>query len=517
MEWPKNYVEELARRMELEHRIANDPVMLAGAKALYKESLPTFVSDCVWLAEPRNANRGEPVRIPSVLFPRQRDYLEWLVERFQSRTSAPVEKSRDSGATWMACAFAVWLWLFQEGATIGFGSRKEIYVDQRGVMDSIFEKARTIISYLPHYLKPPGLDPRAHFNHMRIANPDNGAAIIGEAGDNIGRGGRTSVYIIDEAAYLERPHLVEAALTATTDCRIDISTPCVGTVFNAAIATNPNKFIFDINDAPWHTEAWKAQKKKELEDKGLGHIYRQEYLRDSTAGIAGQLIKSDWIEAAVGAAERLGITLSGKKRAALDVADGGLDKNAVTLMYGIEVKRCTSRRDLFADAAGLWAYDEATRFEAEVLKYDSIGVGAGAAASLRNKTGIKNIEGWAASGEVHEPNRKYEGNRTNADMFANAKAQGWWRLRDKFFATYRAITGQSHNFDPDALISLDPAIPELRQLKSELAQIVYKHNAAGKVIIDKTPDGLPSPNLADSVMICNAPSQIKTVVLGGWV
>ena len=78
--------------------------------------------------------------LPVVLFPRQREFIEWLHERFTTKTSAPVEKSRDSGATWMSCAFAVWLWLFYPGSTVGFGSRKEILVDRAGDLQSIFEK-----------------------------------------------------------------------------------------------------------------------------------------------------------------------------------------------------------------------------------------------------------------------------------------------------------------------------------------------------------------------------------------
>ena len=116
--------------------------------------------------------------------------MDWLAERYRTRTSAPVEKSRDSGATWMACVFAVWLWLFQDGSTSGFGSRKEILVDRQGDMQSIFEKIRTIIRRLPHYLLPRGFKPEVHLNYMRILNPEIDTSIIGEAGDNIGRGGR---------------------------------------------------------------------------------------------------------------------------------------------------------------------------------------------------------------------------------------------------------------------------------------------------------------------------------------
>ena len=69
------------------------------------------------------------------------------------------------------------------------------------------------------------------------------------------------------------------------------------------MSKSPNKFIFDVSDVPWHTPAWIAAKREDLEGKGLGHVFRQEYLRDGTAGLEGQLIPGDWVEAAVGACE----------------------------------------------------------------------------------------------------------------------------------------------------------------------------------------------------------------------
>lgn len=516
MIWPPDFVGELARRMELEKRIASDPVMLAGAKALYASSLPAFVADCVWVYEPRNASKGDPVRVPVVIFERQRAFLEWLVERFESKTSAPVEKSRDSGATWMACAFAVWLYLFHPGSIVGFGSRKEILVDRNGDMSSIFEKIRAIIRQLPHYLKPAGFSEGAHFNYMRLLNPENEAAIIGEAGDNIGRGGRTSVYIIDESAYLERPALVEASLSATTDVRIDISTPAAGSVFSTWTAASKTKFVFDVHDVPWHTPEWLKAKEEDMKSKGLGHLYRQEFLRDETAGIAGQLISSEWVESAVNACAKLGITPSGIKAAALDVADGGQDRNALSIRHGVEVQRVETRADLLADAAGSWAYAEAATAGCGRLLYDSIGVGAGAAAALRDKKGIKQIAGWSAAGEVVNKTTRYStSDRTNEDMFLNAKSQAWWLLRDRFIATHKAVTtGRVEN--PDEIISLSPEIAELRELKSELSQVTYSHNSNGKVVINKAPENKPSPNRADTVMINFAPIPAGPTVLGSF-
>ena len=57
------------------------------------------------------------------------------------------------------------------------------------------------------------------------------------------------------------------------------------------------------------------------------------------------------------------------------------------------------------------------------------------------------------------------------------------------------------DIDENKIISLSSNIKELNQLKLELEQPMYKANLAGKVIIDKKPDGIKSPNLADSVMI----------------
>lgn len=58
---------------------------------------------------------------------------------------------------------------------------------------------------------------------MRVEFPTTGAVLKGEAGDNIGRGDRTTLYFVDEAAFQQRPLLIEASLSQTTRCRIDLS------------------------------------------------------------------------------------------------------------------------------------------------------------------------------------------------------------------------------------------------------------------------------------------------------
>ena len=174
---------------------------------------------------------------------------------------------------------------------------------------------------------------------------------------------------------------------------------------------------------PWHTDAWVKAKRDELEGKGLKHVFAQEFLRDGTAGLEGQLIPGEWVEAAVDACTKLGIRPTGEKVAALDVADGGKDRSALCIRYGVSVDLCKSRSDLLADGAGAWAYAIATQRGCQRLLYDNIGVGAGAAAALRGKTDIK-VQGWNAAGAVVNRTAKYQGTRANRGHVREREGSG---------------------------------------------------------------------------------------------
>ena len=82
----------------------------------------------------------------------------------------------------------------------------------------------------------------------------------------------------------------------------------------------------------------------------------------------------------------------------------------------------------------------------------------------------------------------------------------------RFLRTYRAVdrvkAGHAFDGDPDSLISIDSALPLLQELRAELSRPTWAWNGSGKVVVNKSPDGVPSPNLADSVMMCYAP--VKT-------
>jgi phage terminase large subunit len=167
--FPPDYREIVSSRNEMMARIHKNPSELFALEVYYAENPIDFICDFVMTVDPRNAGKpGMQVVMPFYLFERQREMVLFLQALVDNEESGLVEKSRDIGATWLCCAFAVWMWRFRKGASIGFGSRKAQLVDRIGDMDSIFEKVRAIIRWIPRPFWPPGFDDKQHMSFMRI-------------------------------------------------------------------------------------------------------------------------------------------------------------------------------------------------------------------------------------------------------------------------------------------------------------------------------------------------------------
>jgi phage terminase large subunit len=106
---------------------------------------------------------------------------------------------------------------------------------------------------------------------------------------------------------------------------------------------------------------------------------------------------------------------------------------------------------------------------------------------------------------VWNPDGEMIKTRKNKDYFANLKAKSWWALRLRFQATYRAVVEKLPQ-NPDDLISISSKLKNLTALQLQLQQPTYSFNGVGKILIDKSPDGTKSPNLADCVMIAFNPA-----------
>ena len=239
--------------------------------------------------------------------------------------------------------------------------------------------------------------------------------------------------------------------------------------------------------------------------------WNQEYECDFLASQEGIIIPQEWVIAAIGAAAKLGITVSGAHRGAYDVADRGADKNCIGVAHGIELNYIESWS---GSNSTIYKSVERVMREFENRKvpefvYDGDGMGAGVRGDAEKISEEREAQGkprilafmFRGSGAVLDPEDYCPGtDRLNKDFFENVKAQSWWALRQRFRLTWEAVVN-GQPFDPADIISISPDLPELTKTCAELSQPVWTWSKTGKMVIDKTPDDVASPNNGDAVMM----------------
>lgn len=515
----EHYDAELRRRLSVLRKLREKPALVAPLRRYYADNPAAFIGDWGVTYDPRNVAKGLPAVVPFMLFERQQEYIAWVLDRWRGGENGLCEKSRDTGVSWLSVALSCSLCLFHEDLAIGFGSRKEEYVDKLDSPKALFFKARMFMQYIPREFRG-GWNLSKHAPHMRVLFPDANSVITGEAGDNIGRGDRTAIYFVDEAAHIERPELIEASLSATTDCRIDVSSvKGMNNPFAQKRHSWPAHRIFTFHwrSDPRKTERWYQG----LAEQGLDPVtIAQEYDINYTASVSGVVIPNEWVQAAIDAHVKLGIQPRGKRRGALDVADEGIDLNAFAGGHGILLEYVDAWSGVGADIFDTTkkAFDICEAEGYGSFRYDADGLGAGVRGDARKlneeRKAKVDVTAFRGSGAVIDPDAKIptvdndaQADRTNGDYFHNAKAQAWFALRMRFLRTFRAVTQGHPISDPDDLISISSKLPQLAKLTTELSQPTYKESGAGKLLINKQPDGTRSPNLADAVMILFAPSE----------
>lgn len=520
-----DYIQVLEWRLERYERLIKKPDKIPKLQEFYRDNPAQFIIDWGMTVDPRNVERGLPAVVPFFLFEFQEEWVNWFVDCWRNQKPAVTAKSREMGVSWLSTSLAATLCLFNQNMTIGFGSRKEIYVDDSKTPGSLLHNVRFFVSKLPS-LFCGGWDEKKHSHHMRVLFPETSSAIIGEAGDNLFRGKRLSIAIIDESAWLLRPELAEASLSSVTNCRHDISTPrgmanpFARKVHNAGYEKRLLHWRLD----PRKNQAWYDKKCAEIDDPV---VIAQELDLDFSASQEGILIPAEWVQSSVNAHEILGITPSGVRKAGLDIADEGRDLNALCGRHGVLLEYLESwsgkGSDTFATAEK--AYNRCVVLGYNALDFDADGIGAYMRGDARvlNEGRENKIDfgAFRGSGEVVDPDndplhkpgtpKDPKKSRTNADFFANRKAQAWWSLRRRFQITYRAVTAKRKNdiydFSHEDIISISSSVNELQKLLTELSQPTYVINNAGKIIVEKMPDGARSPNLADAAMIAFAPEK----------
>jgi len=230
---PKWHEEHLEWREDLLRKAEHDAILQKDLLAACKESLLYFVNTFVWTKHEFETDPNTGKQIPAVqthwpfnTWDIQDEGFEWLNERFQQGEDGLVHKSREMGASWMCLTYNHWLWLFRPDTEIREMSRVEALVDSP-VSKSLFYKHDYINSWLPSWMRPPGVLTRGKDNRtkLRIHNELNQSTIAGEAtGEHAMRADRCSILLLDEFAAVDNGSEIRTSTADVTPCRIVNST-----------------------------------------------------------------------------------------------------------------------------------------------------------------------------------------------------------------------------------------------------------------------------------------------------
>lgn len=465
----------------------------ASLKLFYADDNPVaFINDWGMTFDPRNVEIGKEAQVPFLMFARQEEFIRWLLDRWKGREDGLAEKSRDMGVSWLCVGFAVWMWLFKPGSVIGFGSRKEEYVDDLKDPKSLFWKIRNFIMLLPAELRPVGYNQRRDSPFMVVMNVENGATIVGESGDNIGRGNRTSIYFKDESAFYEHAELIDAALSQTSNCKIDVSTPNgEGNPFARKRKGGRIKvFTFSWKQDPRKGQDWYDKQVNDLDEVVLAQEVNISY----SASVANSYIPSDPVTAAqmLGPAdvEAVGPTILG-----VDVARFGNDKTVFTPRCGRVVfkQEVMGKLDTMAVAGRVkdfvleWNEPSNHAPPIEQIAVDVIGVGAGVVDRLNEFDELNDIQIVGVNSGV----KLADGRNYNTRSFV-------WRAMKDYF-------------DPKSgpcSLTNDP------ELLTDLTSLHYGYRG-GLLLIESKEDakdrGIKSPDRADSLALTFAEPVSKSI------
>lgn len=477
-----DYAPIYQERMERLEFLRANPDQLAAVKAFYADDHPVeFINDWCMTFDPRNIELGREATVPFLMFPRQEEFIVWLLDRWKGREDGLAEKSRDMGVSWLCVGFAVWMWLFKPGSVVGFGSRKEEYVDDLSDPKSLFWKIRNLVGLLPEEFKPAGWNEKRDAPFMAVKNPENGSVIVGESGDNIGRGNRTSIYFKDESAFYERPEKIDAALSQTSNCKIDVSTPNgEGNPFARKRKGGRIKvFTFNWKQDPRKGQDWYDKQVHDLD----AVVLAQEVDISYSASVANAYVPGDFVvkAQAKGPAD---VEPAGPMRVGLDVARFGDDKCALTARDNriVYPQLVWGKTDTMTTAAKCkdwvleWNEGNPNRL-IEQIAVDVIGIGAGVVDWL---TQCEELSGIQIVG-VNSAERLDDGRNYNlrARMWRDGKA---W---------------------------LDPkngpvSLPNDSELQTDLTSLHYGYKG-GLLLIESKDEaksrGIKSPDRADSFML----------------
>jgi len=226
IKYPKDPRENLIWRSKILKKAQRDPILKESLKRLFYEDIVFAFNVFFFTYDPRPT--AVMSHLPFATYPFQDDAILDLKRIIEVGEDVVWEKCRDMGATWMICLVMLWFWLSPKpGNDFLLGSRKEMFVDDRGNMSSLFPKLRYVIARLPKWLVPKGYDVKEHDNKLKLINPATGSVLTGESNNvQFSTGGRYKAIFYDEfSKWKDTDAKAWTSGAGASLCRIAIGTP----------------------------------------------------------------------------------------------------------------------------------------------------------------------------------------------------------------------------------------------------------------------------------------------------
>lgn len=501
-----------ALKAERERRIARRARIEAkGLQAieleLCRESLVHWMRNWVWTFDPRELEM--PMR-PFLMFPRQEEAARWIEEAVEKQDGRRIlDKSRDTGVSVLIAAFGVHGLFFREGFSAGYTSHKEKWVDAIGDPDSLFEKMRIVIRELPPWMLPENWRMATMAPKFRIINPATNSSLTGEVGEAIGRGGRKTVYFVDEAAQFGDGATLSASLAGTTEARIDVSTPGDdGCTFNLdRLSGNFPTFTISWRDDPRRSEEWAAWKKSTLASSP--GVWEREFDLSYATGSEQVTIPSEWVRAAIDFPIPAADDDEAVEVAGLDVAvstDAKANESVLAIRRSRRILPLIAWKEPSEGTYDRLVQEVSHRPKWRVvsLNIDADGCAEGVLVLLRKGGLVSGGEAVAVNmvrGASKAPSwERWADGKSSEEKFHNFRACLWWRAREAFRKTYEVVAhGASHHWSACVSIPNDPI------LIAQLSQPKY-FRREGRILIESKDDmrrrGIASPDRADAAIYC---------------
>jgi len=191
---------EVCRRAEICRTLAVDSEAQRDEWARCAEDVRHWLGNWAWIENKKQLG-GSTKKVPLLLWPKQVELIDRLEAHYRGSLDLLVCKGRELGVTYCCLLWSVHHWLFEPGFAAKLGSVKMEKAAGRSA-DSLTEKVRRAIRWLPLWMQPPGWEQESAL--ALVINPANGAEILADStSGSFVQGGRGGAIFLDEAANID--------------------------------------------------------------------------------------------------------------------------------------------------------------------------------------------------------------------------------------------------------------------------------------------------------------------------